>query len=185
MYFDPRHSRHTKIRIAPVKADILIAAGAGVGAQGTVGPEYPAVVRTPEIAVLCVAAPGLANLRAAMPAAIKQHVNALAIRIPDHDHGGPAQARRNVISGGFDLAFVADIHPGATPDALHFQVEDRLLRVHFTAHAGGLNQRPDGRIIAVVLRSMGASHKRLVKAAITLIARNILGGTSLDITFGE
>ena len=80
-------------------------------------------------------AAGLADLRAPVPAAVHQHVDVPAVHVPDHDDGSQPDGRGEIISGGPDLAFMADVNPGLPPDPLHFQLEDLFPDVDVPVHA--------------------------------------------------
>jgi hypothetical protein len=84
----------------------------------------PTVVGTHK--ALHVAAVGLADHRATVRAAVVEHLHPAVLVAHQNDRIQP-QRTRHVIAGVRDLALQAHEHPGPGEDALHLQLEQRLV----------------------------------------------------------
>ena len=102
-----------------------------------VGVVVPAVIAANE--PLGVALALVHDLGAAMGAAIEQHVHVVVV-MPRHDNGLAAELGRYVVARFGDLAGVADVQPGASKDALHFEFEDIRIGIHPPVNPAGLDQ---------------------------------------------
>ena len=103
----------------------------------------PAVVPAPEH--LGVAGFGFHHGGAAMPAAVDQHTH-LGVPAADHQHGRAAHPTCLEVAGTRNFTFVTDIDPRPVEDALHLQVEDRLVGIDARVNPAVLHQRGNGLI---------------------------------------
>ena len=91
----------------------------------------PAVIRAHE--AFGVAPSFGAHHRAAMGAAIDEHMD--PVLVPHDDHRFLAHARGEVVAGLRHLALVTQHQPRASEDALHLELEDRRIGIHRAMHA--------------------------------------------------
>jgi hypothetical protein len=56
-------------------------------------------------------------------------------------HGLAADKGAKIVAGLFYLAFVANINPSDTEDALELELEDRRIGIDLPVHAAGLDER--------------------------------------------
>ena len=106
-------------------------------AVGAVG---PAVIAANEF--FGMAAVGRDHHGAAMGALIVYQANA-AIGVADKYQGTPADPGGDEIARLPDLAFMADIHPGAVEDAFHLHLEDIRISVYPPVDPSRLNEPGD------------------------------------------
>ena len=70
-----------------------------------------------------------AHLRAAVRAAVKEHVNA-AITVTGNDHRAPAQVTGNKIPRFGNFTLVTDEHPGMRKNTVHLAPEQRFTGIN-------------------------------------------------------
>ena len=77
--------------------------------------------------------------RAAMSALVVDHAHA-SFLVPHQNDRLASHARREIVAGLFDLAFVPNIEPSHAEDAFHLQFEDGGVGIDATVDAAGRNQ---------------------------------------------
>src|SRR5215470_6082946 len=83
--------------------------------------------------------------RAAMSALIMKRVY-LPTGATNYDDGLRRQLGAEIVALIFDLAFMADVYPGAAKDAFKLKIEDRGIGIQPAMNAGGLHEA--GQVIA-------------------------------------
>ena len=124
-----------------VEPRAFIALDGGDAFETAVELEHPGVVGAAEQLARIALARG-ADLRAAMRAAVVQHVD-LAVPVARHQHRLAADAGEIVVARVLHLALVADIDPQLFEDPLHFKIEDPGIHIGFAMHPVGLDQGGD------------------------------------------
>jgi hypothetical protein len=99
--------------------------------------ESPAVIHAHE--PLSVAGPVRTYERAFVRTAVLEHID-LAVTVAHHNHRLAPHLCREVVTPLRNLAFVPDIIPGPTEDAIHFQLEHCRVCEHPAVNAFRLDE---------------------------------------------
>ena len=125
----PRQRHHAELRVLQRRlGKVLAHRHAG---QLAVRPEGPAVIHAGE--VLRVAALLLQHLRAAMPAAVEQHVHR-AVGVAREHHRLARDRGAVVVARIGNQAFMPYIHPETAEDLLHLDFEHARVDIHRAMH---------------------------------------------------